>query len=484
MVLAMETATHCAVYGQFLEARSILEKSLESNPDNRDAFLNLSRFCDTHNNNDEGLKESAVEYAETALERFPSDHVVIEYFARMLVEREDLEQAGEILEDALGRDVKDGDYWLSMGSIARAVWPLRNERNRERVNEVYEKALRADPKNLDMVERVAQFFRSSGSTDRALQIYEKLVRRSPDRLSARKDLAELYWQADMQQKAIAGLEALVQINPEAIELRRTLSEMYLAAKDLESAIGHSEAIVESGRAEIDDFQRLADFQRVSDRTGGALQTLRHGVTIYPESPQLSYSLGILFLQLDRYDDAYAALESSEAKAEAGDDEGFLTEGFYFDYAVTAERSGAIDRAEELFRKSMDLVGDSARENRAKSLNYLGYMWLELEKNIGEAGEMIKEANELKPDNGAYLDSLGWFYFLKKDYDEALKHLLRAEELMAEEPQKDSVIFEHIARAYLGKEDIEKARSYCERALELEPEKAELKELKQLIEEGA
>mgnify|MGYP003650793089 CR=1 FL=1 len=90
---------------------------------------------------------------------------------------------------------------------------------------------------------------------------------------------------------------------------------------------------------------------------------------------------------------------------------------------------------------------------------------------------------MKPDNGAYLDSLGWYYYLKEDYDEAIKHLLRAEELMAEDAQEDSVIYEHLARAYLGKGDRDQARRFCERALGIEPDKAELKELRELIEKG-
>jgi tetratricopeptide (TPR) repeat protein len=92
--------------------------------------------------------------------------------------------------------------------------------------------------------------------------------------------------------------------------------------------------------------------------------------------------------------------------------------------------------------------------------------------------MIQQANELKPDNGAYLDSLGWFHYLKGDFDAAIKHLSRAEELMEDEP--DSVIFEHLARAYFSSGDKDKARRYIDRALELEPEKETLKAFRKSI----
>jgi tetratricopeptide (TPR) repeat protein len=150
--------------------------------------------------------------------------------------------------------------------------------------------------------------------------------------------------------------------------------------------------------------------------------------------------------------------------------------------MSAERKGDFDRAEELFTKAIELVPPDAAEEKAKSLNYLGYMWLEREKNIDEAGEMIQKANELIPDNGAYLDSLGWFFYLKGDYKQAIEHLRRAEALMTDEP--DGVVFEHLARSYLAMGDNAEAMRYIERAITAEPEREELGLLKLSIEEAA
>ena len=481
LALAMETATHCAVYGRFDEAREILEKSLAENAGRRDAYLNLARFCDAHHNDDQKLKQKALDYAEQAAERFPADPVVIEFLARLLLARDQRYAAVALVEKALERkEIKDGSYWLALGNIARELWPMRNQENRQRVMQIFEMALRAEPQNFDNVERVAQFYKLSGAIERAIQLYSALVKRSPERLQAREDLADLYWQAGEHEKAVDDLEALVQINPGATSLRRKLSDMYLALKDLPNATRHSEWIVESGAGEIEDFLKLAEFRRVADRPGGALKTLRQGLVAFPDSPELSYSLGRLYLSLDRFEEAFEAHEEAERLAKAARDT-FLDFAFYFDFGATAERAGKFERAEELFRKSIDLVPADAVEEKAGPLNYLGYMWLEQEVNLDEAGELIKEANQLKPDNGAYLDSLGWYYFLKKDYDEALKHLLRAEELLEDTP--DSVIFEHIARCYLAKGDRDQALLYAESAAEVEPERAELKELIQSIKES-
>ena len=477
IILAMETATHCAAQGQFSEAQSILEDCLAHNGDRRDAYLNLSRYCERYHNEDESLLESALAYAQQAVEKFPGDYVVIEHLVRLLLDRDQRGEAERVLQQSLGREVPDGAYWLTMGSIARDVWPMRNATNRERVVAIYERALRAAPDDLDTVEHVAEFHRMVGNSARAIQLYQSLVQRSPDRLGSRESLAELFWEAGNPLEALAGLEALIQIDPESSEVRRKLIGMYLGLQELGKAIGHCEEIVEGGSAGIDDFIRLAELQRFADRVGGALKTLREAASIYPDSPQLNFSLGRLFLDLDRFGDAFRAFRTAESQAEE-EQPMFLDEGFYFQYAMSAERAGEFDQAENLFTKAIELVPADAEEQKAKSLNYLGYMWLEREKNIDEAGEMIKEANQLIPDNGAYLDSLGWFFFLKGDFDQAIKHLLRAEELMADEP--DRVVFEHLARSYFAKGDRDAAMRYVERALELEPESDSLQSLKASI----
>ena len=51
------------------------------------------------------------------------------------------------------------------------------------------------------------------------------------------------------------------------------------------------------------------------------------------------------------------------------------------------------------------------------------MWVDRNINLDEAGSMIKKALEIEPENGAYLDSLGWFYFKKGDFNRAITELV-------------------------------------------------------------
>ena len=85
---------------------------------------------------------------------------------------------------------------------------------------------------------------------------------------------------------------------------------------------------------------------------------------------------------------------------------------------------------------------------AQALNYLGYTYAEMGTNLPEAERLIRRALVIEPEDGFYIDSLGWVYYQQGHYQEAVKELERAVDLSGEDP----TITEHLADAYqkLGK----------------------------------
>jgi tetratricopeptide (TPR) repeat protein len=75
--------------------------------------------------------------------------------------------------------------------------------------------------------------------------------------------------------------------------------------------------------------------------------------------------------------------------------------------------------------------------------------------------MIKRAVELEPQNGAYLDSLGWVYFKLANYDQAEDYLRRA----AEKTPNDATIQDHLGELYAKTGKLKLAAMHWERALD-------------------
>ena len=77
--------------------------------------------------------------------------------------------------------------------------------------------------------------------------------------------------------------------------------------------------------------------------------------------------------------------------------------------------------------------------------------------------MIQSALALKPEAGYIIDSLGWVYYKKALYDQAIVYLERAHKKM---PQ-DATIAEHLADAYMKKFRLRDALRLYKKALTLD-----------------
>ena len=144
-------------------------------------------------------------------------------------------------------------------------------------------------------------------------------------------------------------------------------------------------------------------------------------------------------------------EQTEAEAKHTNNAGLLDSQFYFNFGVSAEQSGLYDRAATLLEKSLTMEDDPRQI--ANASNYLGFMWVDHDQNLERGGDLIKKAVELEPDNGAYLDSLGWYYYKTSRFPDALAQLQLAIEKLN---PGDPVVYEHLGDTYLKLNDISNA----------------------------
>lgn len=113
------------------------------------------------------------------------------------------------------------------------------------------------------------------------------------------------------------------------------------------------------------------------------------------------------------------------------------------------------------------------------LNYLGYSWIDQNRNLKQGLAMIEKAVAAKPDDGYIVDSLGWAHYRLGNYREAVRHLERAVELRPEDP----VLNDHLGDAFwrVGRE--REARFQWEQALSLKPEPEDEIKIRQKLQNG-
>ncbi len=140
------------------------------------------------------------------------------------------------------------------------------------------------------------------------------------------------------------------------------------------------------------------------------------------------------------------------------DNKFSWDFFYFK-GICYERLNLWEKSEINFKKSISLS-----PKQYSVINYLAYSWLERRQNIEQATEMLEEAVKLsKWELGYIIDSLGWAYYLKKDYNNAEKLL----KIAYEKTPSEGEVYDHYGDVLWMQKKFLQARYIWKNALSLE-----------------
>ena len=489
--------------GETGEGLKVLKEFLANNPDEPKGYLNLSIFLATFHSGDDAARKKALEVAEEASEKFPNSAPVCNHLVNLYMEARRRDDAEEVVNRAIESKSKSAGYWMQIAAIALRVWPPQPgaTEDLERINDIYAKALALGKGNLALEAEVAQFYHGSRQLERARDLYLGIIEEHPETLEVRGALAEVYAAMGDADKVLETLLDLAQINPGDLNSQKKLARIYLGqAQELQGQIALDETklpLLEEkldrsiehflnslaiAKGTVDEYIQVGQLLRMRDRADEAVQLLERAVFFYPEVGALVQQLAFSCSIADQHEEAIGHFEKAVTlfKQENADR---LDAEFYFQFGAAVEQRKDYERAEKLFQQSMaKLAEDDIESPRNKRLastlyNYLGYMWLERDRNIDEAGELIRTAYELDPKSGAIADSMGWFYFKKGDYEKARTELVKASKIMP-----DGVVFDHLAQTVFALGELDEAIEYLREALKHEPLPDDLKQIEARLKE--
>lgn len=467
-----ELANHTAGLALQFQGRDaaikILEEAVMADPESPEPLLNLARFASTYPPEDVFEKDDSVAKAvATVLEKFPRHAAVYEAAVMHHLTQNKRDAAIAVMEQAAKQDSTDPRFWLDLATTAERVWPLGQIEQRTqhlaKVAPFFDKALAlVTPTNAEEIQlEIAQHYLLTNELTRSREICEKLVK-DHNSLQARKVLFRMYEAAGEAEKSLAMLEAITKQSPDEIDHLRVLAREYEKRDKPEKAIPPLEAAIQQGSGEVNDYLFLGSLLWQTRQFERMQLVGERAVKIFPEQPLTHFQLALSCRARDQHEKAAKHFADAEQLATASQSE-LLDHTFYYQYGSTLEHLGRFDDASRMLEKSITLTPREKSEAAANTMNFLGYMWLEQGRNLDKAGELIAKANELSPDNAAYIDSLGWFHFKKGDFAKALHEFQRAEKLMPEIQSEDAEILEHIALAHKQLGNTAKALDYLERA---------------------
>lgn len=364
-----------------------------------------------------------------ALEMDPPDREkVLTMLADMHILQKDFPAAAKIYED-LAEKKKRPSRYFNLGVLYAKLQEL------EKAAISLEKAVELDETYLEAQLFLGNIYQFDGKYAEAIEQYEKVVALDPYYLEAYARLSDLYNRVGLHEKALEENRKIMEIDPENTESYLRSSRIYLGKGDLEKA---KEVLTDALKRDLD----------VSAVYSG---------------------LGYIAFTEENYDEA--AEYYRKALDEAGDND----EGYFFYLATALYQGGRREEAVEVLEKKVLEDKDFFCPD---VYNFLGYAYAERGENLERAVELVKRALEADPDNGAYLDSLGWAYYKMGEYEKALSYLERAAEKLPEE----SVVLGHYAAVLEKKGEYVEALTYWRRAIRLDEYNVEYRQrLKRLQE---
>jgi len=215
----------------------------------------------------------------------------------------------------------------------------------------------------------------------------------------------------------------------------------------------------------------ADTLRKSGRTEAAIEVLQQLARARPTNANVFITLGDALRELERYGEAAEAYDAAVALYDAPGQSEWIV---FFARGITFERTDRWDLAEADFRRALEL-----NPGQPQVLNYLGYSFVEMGKNMDEALSMIQEAVAGQPNSGYIVDSLGWVQFRMGQFGDAVGNLERATELMPVDP----VVNDHLGDAYWAVGRKIEAEFQWKRALSFDPDEKDADRIRRKLDVG-
>jgi len=433
-------------------------KILQLNPDLLDTRLNLA-FLYT--------KKGAFSFAEneyrTVLKADPENKKAIFYLTYIYLSKGKTEEALKLFEkldsrDLLGDEMLE-DYAINLFIENQDPKPvLRRIKDKDDLSPCLEAILLYLDGNLDKARRL--FEKSVTANPHSIAPYVGLIRIAEQYRNVDMErkwrfvLAGNYYNLGMYEKSLKEAVRVEQINPEFTENRYLLGDIYSAIGMTEKAIHEYEYFKDNTAENGDVFIKLGvNYDRLG-RHEESIKSFISAIEYFPENDELYYFLGIEYRIIKDYQKAVKAfrkaveLNTKNAK-------------YFFNLGVSYERLGEIDMAIVYLDKSLQ-----KDDTNPSALNYLGYLLADAGIRLNEAKQYIEKALSIDPENGAYLDSMGWVYYKLSEYEKAREYLESAIAYIDDSDEENYLIYEHLGDVYSKLGMLEQACSTWERALKL------------------
>jgi tetratricopeptide (TPR) repeat protein len=395
----------------------------------------------------DGNLDRAKNYLERTLEVQPDHFDAAVFYGVLLHERQDLKGAERWLRRAIQISQDSFLPYFSLGAIYARKGKLL------RAQKFLEKAVQIEPIPQAYF-LLGTIFYDKGQLERAIKSFQSAIKLDPEYEEAIYHLGLTYLDRNWNRKAIDCFQEALELNPNKIEYQQ-------AVKIYEGISGH---IPLEGPAA--DEVKEAEIAINSGNYIEALDHYRRGAQLEPDNVNILMPYALLCSHLDMNGEAIAAARRvlkerpTEVVAAAA-------------YTTLVEAL----RAEGNFKEANRALEEMLHEytsNYAKSIAYYekAYNLAEMDENLDEALESAQLALRYSPKELKQfpLAALGWVYFKRRDFVNAVDFLSKSADLG---PTATNLM--HLGMALLESGEKDRARAVFRKAKSFKAKGAGLEE---------
>src|ERR1700733_28051 len=335
---------------------------------------------------------------------------------------EDLKRADTLVPDTMDVPYSMAAVYQAQGRYDEAIQLLQGLLKKTEKSETG--SSQADRNNRAIfIERLGMVYREQQNYSAAVDTFRKMLTLGDENArSGYQEVIDTYREAKQWPQATAVAKEAVQKMPDDRDLRMVLDAQLADTGEFDKAVADIRSMLKGG----------------------------------PEDREVYLRLGIIYTRTKRWNDALEALSKAEQISTKSDDKAYVE----FLRGDLYQRQKMFDQAEVEFKKVL-AVTTPTDPQAAATLNYLGYMNADRGVKLDESLNFIKQALTFEPNNGAYLDSLGWVYFKLGKYDLAEENLTKAEAHMGSDP----TVQEHLGDLYQKTGRLKLAAAHWDRAVQ-------------------
>ena len=430
--------------GKTEEGFNAYRKSIQLAPNQRNAYFKIAKIYA-----DKKDFDMAEKMIYKGIEVGPPSPFPYYFLGSLSTEKNRLTQGLEFHQEALSLNPN-----FEPAHIGIAVIYERQGKIQSAIN-VYRHILnRINPKSRQAANRLLQLFMKNKSFDDALSLLERLFEENPTNTDLSFQMVQVLVEKKEFSEAIEQLSPLVAARQNDLRLQVYLAALFEENHEPDKAISTYQAVLEKNPNAYDVRIRLGSlyFYQLKD-VSRALAQGELAKKIAPQRTEAYLFSGLVLHEAERYDDAAKTLLKGIEKNPTLPD-------LHFHLGATFDKLKRFDDMVTEMKKAIDLDADYAN-----ALNYLGYTFADNGIRLNEAVTMINRALKVRPDDGYFIDSLGWAYYKKGEAKNALRLLKKAASLVPNDP----VIHEHLGEVYLKNGRVELAREAWARSISLDPE---------------